>query len=121
MADVIMPEKKSGSKGLLQAGGAAVGAYFGGPQGAAMGYQAGGTIADATSKNRQVAQVKSDAMARRAEGLKAQQPPAQDDYSKDLEAAEAAAAQLPEGEREKYLPTIQRAREMSLQQRRTME
>lgn len=121
MADIITPEKKSSSKGLLQAAGTAVGAYFGGPGGAAAGYQAGGMAADTISPARQPGQVKSDAMARRAQSLQAQQPQPQQDYTADLKAAEEAAAQLPEEQRAQYLPTLQRAREMSQQQRRSME
>lgn len=115
MADVIMPEKKSGSKGLMQAAGTAVGAYFGGPSGAAMGYQAGGALSDATSKNQQVGQVRSDAMSRRADSIRTQQDTQAN--MRDLDAAEAAAAQLPEEERAKYLPTIQQAKAMNAKQR----
>ena len=119
MADIITPEKKNSSKSVLQMAGTAVGAYFGGPSGAMAGYQAGGMAADTLSPTRQPGQVKSEAMARRAQALQPQET--QQNYTADLEAAEAAAAKLPEEEQAKYLPTIQRAREMSQQQRRAME
>ena len=118
MATVLIPQKKRDDQlnKLLEGGGAAIGAYYGGEGGAAAGAQAGrdsGNIFNAQAPAPQTIQTNSDssAMARRMRQLS-------EDRLAVLRQSEAALAELPEPLRRQYAPAIVEARMLEEQKRR---